>query len=957
MRIRINLLLCFLLIDTLTCIAKESKYILLEATPDKQSEYINNLLIEAKLRMSNHDYTSAQSLLSERCELLDLYYEKNGVGTAEEGNTGYEYMVFVPKLYCNLRIGQVKNNMGEITHLRNQYQKLFGKKHPQDDLLETEIAETYYRMGNIGMAIETGEKLLDRLYNEFLNKSVAYHKMYHRLMAYYKSIGRTDTKFFKTIYKPKENIDATTLYGKYAFSGAPFKQKITYLIERAAKLTSEGEENEARNVLKLGLILLDEEFPSTNRSADSELNQEYNLLNVQLLSMLAKTYYEIYFPDRDAENCLLSDYESRRKVFGEKSTELADAAQALADYYFTLEDRYEDAVQLYHEAYDIVMSSSENRKGQSVEILGAMMDCYSYLNKPKAVANYAKELIKSMKDLIISSFKVGSSAERAALWDKYNHWLLLEIPAVALKFEGQIELGAELYDIALFSKGLLMMSDNAMTDLAIKKGGDVLRAEGKELQNLRIQLHNQLTSSNLSELLKVSDTRSAIEKVEHSLVAKVNNLGEWEHKVNVSWRDIQKNLKERETAIEFLEYNPIWQTGTIVALILSKDSYSPIMRKVCKNDDLKYSENFSHCKTTAFYNEYWSNIESDLRNTKNIYFSPAGVLNTIPFEYCPIDTVNSLFDKYEMFRLTTTRQILDRGRTKTRITSAYLFGGIDYTPDLNEIKSANVSLINEGFVKDGTSGLRRDMKFDTTRYISNGIKNHPEWMRIYTATLSSTSLLCDFLGMMGCNVNFFNKYRATEECFKGMSTNPIDIVILNTHGFTFDSKKVNDMDYSFTYKSEINNVSKSELAMTMSGLLLSGASMAYSPTSDRENLEDGIITAAEIAQLNLKNVQLVHLSACETGLGEITAEGVIGLQRGFKRAGVKSIISTLAPAYTNVITYFDTTFYRNLFYEMNGKKKKKQSIHDAFMTTVKKVKALHKDTKYWCVNVLIDAID
>ena len=101
--------------------------------------------------------------------------------------------------------------------------------------------------------------------------------------------------------------------------------------------------------------------------------------------------------------------------------------------------------------------------------------------------------------------------------------------------------------------------------------------------------------------------------------------------------------------------------------------------------------------------------------------------------------------------------------------------------------------------------------------------------------------------------------------------------------------------------------------------------MSYSPDCDRAGLEDGIITAAEIAQLNLQNVQLVHLSACETGLGEITPEGVLGLQRGFKRAGVKSIINTLAPAYTYVITYFDTTFYRNLFYDKNGKKQKKQS--------------------------------
>ena len=128
---------------------------------EKQLEYINGLLKQAKSSIANHDYESAQLLLTERCELLDLYYEQNGIKVVDDEDTGYEYFAFLPKLYCNLRIGCVANNLEEIEHVRKQYQSIFKKPHPQYDLLETEVAETLFRMGNIGMAIETAERLMN----------------------------------------------------------------------------------------------------------------------------------------------------------------------------------------------------------------------------------------------------------------------------------------------------------------------------------------------------------------------------------------------------------------------------------------------------------------------------------------------------------------------------------------------------------------------------------------------------------------------------------------------------------------------------------------------------------------------------------------------------------------------------------------------------------------------------
>lgn len=89
----------FLLFFPIICMAgRNMKYVLPDIPPAQQWEYINNLLTEAKSRMDNHDYQSAQSLLTERCELLDLFYDKNGTSIADSQKTGYEYITILPKL-------------------------------------------------------------------------------------------------------------------------------------------------------------------------------------------------------------------------------------------------------------------------------------------------------------------------------------------------------------------------------------------------------------------------------------------------------------------------------------------------------------------------------------------------------------------------------------------------------------------------------------------------------------------------------------------------------------------------------------------------------------------------------------------------------------------------------------------------------------------------------------------
>jgi CHAT domain-containing protein len=113
-----------------------------------------------------------------------------------------------------------------------------------------------------------------------------------------------------------------------------------------------------------------------------------------------------------------------------------------------------------------------------------------------------------------------------------------------------------------------------------------------------------------------------------------------------------------------------------------------------------------------------------------------------------------------------------------------------------------------------------------------------------------------------------------------------NVLHIATHGFFLSDKDADTEEYTIE-----NN------PLMRSGLLLTGSQASFVNNrvvfnSNRQ--EDGVLTASEVLNMNLKGTDLVVLSACETGLGEvINGEGVYGLQRALIIAGANSVIMSL----------------------------------------------------------------
>ena len=223
----------------------------------------------------------------------------------------------------------------------------------------------------------------------------------------------------------------------------------------------------------------------------------------------------------------------------------------------------------------------------------------------------------------------------------------------------------------------------------------------------------------------------------------------------------------------------------------------------------------------------------------------------------------------------------------------------------------------------------------------------------------------------------------TEASFKALSGSGVNALHIATHGFYWTEREAAQLDGLAFLGTDMPTVVQEDKALTRSGLLLAGANTALKGLPLPEGVEDGVLTAKEIAALDLRSLDLVALSACQTGLGEITGDGVFGLQRGFKKAGANTLLMSLWKVDDTATQLLMTQFYKNLLAGMgkyealaaaqkylrelevevkitSGKTyfQQKQDERAGKQEEVKyKTMRRYADPKYWAAFILLDGVE
>ena len=196
------------------------------------------------------------------------------------------------------------------------------------------------------------------------------------------------------------------------------------------------------------------------------------------------------------------------------------------------------------------------------------------------------------------------------------------------------------------------------------------------------------------------------------------------------------------------------------------------------------------------------------------------------------------------------------------------------------------------------------------------------------------------------NVKRYSGYDGKERSFKQISGQSPSIIHMATHGFSYS--KDESESKSFYELLDMNHDSPLDLTLQRCGLILSEGNEAWNGKLSDDKDEDGILLANEIASLDLSKTSLVVLSSCQSGLGDITSEGVYGLQRAFKQAGVKTLIMSLWKIDDVATMIMMKSFYQEL---MEG-----QTKRHAFINAQKRLREFKEfdNPFYWASFIMLD---
>lgn len=487
---------------------------------------------------------------------------------------------------------------------------------------------------------------------------------------------------------------------------------------------------------------------------------------------------------------------------------------------------------------------------------------------------YLIESICGIKKYLLSSFITLPYKERSYLWFNLKSLLDYDLPFLSYSINTD-ELASQLYDGLLFSKGLLLSSEVLFREIIYRQANSIQK-KYKQLCLTQETLNNRYFSSDLQNKAKLDSLENCVLIQERNLLNELNDKGHYHFDINVSWKDIKECIESDEIAIEFFQVQDSIYNKYCALTITKEDKYPKIIYLFSDHDVNNFQLNDS---TNLIYNLIWKKLENRLNGINKIYFSPTGKLNCIPIEYALISQGSYLTDKYKVYRLSSTKEIIGR-KVKHHFSNAVLFGGINY----NAVDSVT---------KD--EDTKRNYRYS---YLPG--------------TLEEINNICNIFDSKRVDYQVYSDISASEKEFKDLSGKDIDLLHIATHGYYYTDKKSKEKNKSFILYSDWGGIATEEdRALTRSGLILYGANNLFLQNNSK-NSNDGILTSGEVSLLNLRKVQLVVLSTCKSGLGDIESEGVYGLQRGFKKAGVQTILMSLWDIDDYVTQLMMRYFYRGL---------------------------------------------
>ena len=544
---------------------------------------------------------------------------------------------------------------------------------------------------------------------------------------------------------------------------------------------------------------------------------------------------------------------------------------------------------------------------------------YSKSNEFAKYVLYGSNNRDSWMDKLINAFKEATSYNRMELRNKQIPWYQNFLPDLAYK-TNDIIMVKSAYNAQLISKNLLLNTEQSLRSA-------ILSSQDTTLINpyLMVQLLKK-------ELVSITNDKKLNNEEKEERVLSVRG------EINDSERKLIDYLRQGEMAIEFA----VSSDSVYYALVIKGNNSVPQIIKLCTVSELT-------SKKQDIFNIIWKPLISNTDDVKTIYFSPAGELYNLPIEYANSTDNHTIGENYEIYRLSSTREIvISRDSTytnKKNANNAVLYGYLDYYADENYKSKIGSRLEKKVFGNNITTRFSkkgRGLRANVGRLEYSKAEIHD----IDSLLVSNNYATVD---------SIFENSKGTETSLKNYSQKPMRILHLATHGFYISKKEMeNYKDLDFLSLDNVDTDEIEDKELVRSGLLFAGANHTLEGDGViPDGYDDGILTALEVASLDLIGLDLVVLSACQTGQGDLGDDGVLGLQRGFKKAGANSILMSLWKVDDEATQILMTQFYKNL---VSGQSKR-QSLQSAQRYLREYNSGQYNKPEYWAAFILLDAIN
>ncbi len=510
---------------------------------------------------------------------------------------------------------------------------------------------------------------------------------------------------------------------------------------------------------------------------------------------------------------------------------------------------------------------------------------------------YFKSFFYKEREYVSENFAYMTENERLNFWHSQK-------PLVDQCFALENADSEFLFDVAVFSKSVLTQA-NINFAAAVSKDDNLQQLYDKIVETKT--LTRTASPTDRPELLSES------EALEKQLTERFPDFKHFVADLLTDGKDVKKALKtDHEFAVEFVYYR---KGGAMhyAAVVMSKNapakfvplcSQSQIEGFVLANgvtavDAIKSG---SSADIRALYTDtilsslIWDGILASTPQNSTLYFVPDGI-----FYNFGIENINFQRPDMRIIRLSSSR-VLCKPRKRSDNNTALIIGGLDYN--------------------DASFAKLHDTPTDRSGSKMLGmLYSDVEWKPLPN-TITETDTVSHILKHAGYKTVSISRGGGTEDFVKSFLPG-CRLALLSTHGYSCGYRDiVNDYNLadSFTQDS----------TMLLSGIVLSGANVALRSDTSGAHIEDGYITALEISSMNLSQVDLIMLSACQTGLGQVSLDGSAGLPRGIKKAGANSVVVSLWEVNDFSTRIFSTCFFE---YLCQGKSK-----YDALRMAQNKVK-------------------